>query len=77
MFRRLLCRFRDHPRAFVMPSALGGYPDESGVMCPSCGPVELHRCRGCGRGLTDDEREYYGTSCNACEGAWVTALENE
>lgn len=31
---------------------------------------------GCGRILTDDERHYYGDSCEACIRAWDDAIDD-
>lgn len=30
---------------------------------------------GCGKVLTDEERHYYGASCEACERAWSAAID--
>lgn len=33
----------------------------------SAPPDEVIGCRGCGRVLTDEERHYYGATCEECE----------
>lgn len=35
------------------------------------------RCTGCGAGLSASEREYYGSSCERCEGVGMQALDGE
>lgn len=35
----------------------------------------MHPVAGCGRILTDDERYYYGHSCEACTRAWNETIE--
>ena len=31
---------------------------------------------GCGKVLTDEERHYYGATCNECERAWCDRIED-
>lgn len=40
------------------------------LICQGRDPVP-----GCGAVLTDEERHYYGNSCENCEGAWSERVE--
>lgn len=32
-------------------------------------------CQTCGKVLTDEERRWYGSTCNQCEGEWLERIE--